>query len=63
MAREGDNDNGNYYLPIQTISCQITAKTNRFVQAAAISLGILTCQCNSFLQTSVPGSIETIKNE
>ena len=29
----------------------------------AIELGILTCKFNSFLQTSQPGSIETIKNE
>ena len=34
-----------------------------FLQAAAISLGILTCQCNDFLQNSRPGLIETIKNE
>ena len=63
MDREGDNDNNEYYELIQTRSSLIIVKPNRFGQAAAISLGLLTCQCNAFLQTSLPGSIETIKNE
>ena len=62
MARGGDNDNYSCYVPIQTISGQIIVNPDRFGQAAAISLGLLTCQCNTFLQTSRPGSIETIKN-
>ena len=44
MAREGDNDNYEYNVPIQTISGQRIGKPNRFVQAAAIALDILTCQ-------------------
>ena len=38
-------------------------KPNRFGQAAEIALGILTFQFNAFLQSSRPGSIETIKYE
>ena len=30
MAREGDNDNDEYYVPIQTISGQIFVNPNRF---------------------------------
>ena len=63
MAREGDNDNDKYYVPIQTRSVRRIVKPNRFVQAATIALGILTFQCNAFLLTSLTGSIETIKNE
>ena len=63
MAREGDNKNYEYYAPIQTISGQIIVKPNSFGQATVITLGILTCQCNAFLQNSWSGSIETIKNE
>ena len=62
MAQEGDNENDEYYVPIQTRSGQIIVKTNRFGQAAAIALGLLTCQCNAFLQNLRPISIETIKN-
>ena len=63
MAREGDNDNDEYYIPIQTRSGRRIFQPNRFVQASAIALGLLTFQCNAFLQTLRPGSIETIKNE
>ena len=35
---------------------------NIFGKASAIEIGLLTCQGNYFLQTSQPGSIETIKN-
>ena len=63
MAREGDNDNGEYYVPIQTRLGRIIVNPNGFVQSSAISLGLLTFQWNAFLQTSRPGSIETIKNE
>ena len=38
-------------------------KPNRFRQAITIALVILTCQCNSFLKTSRPSSIKSIKNE
>ena len=51
MAREGDNDNDEYYVPIRTRSVRIIFKTNIFGQAAAIALGLLTFQCNAFLQT------------
>ena len=61
MAREGDNYNDAYYVPIKTGSGRIIVETNNFGQAATISLGLLTCQCNTFIQTSRPGSIETIK--
>ena len=63
MVREEDNDNDEYQVPIQTRSGQRIVKTNIFGQAAAIALGVLTCQCNDLLQTSRPGSMETIKNE
>ena len=63
MAREGDNYNDYYYVPIQTGSDRRIVKTNRFGQSYTIALGILTFQYNYFLQTSRPGSIETIKNE
>ena len=36
---------------------------NLFVEAYAISLGVLTCQYNAFLKNSRPGSIDTTKNE
>ena len=62
MDREGDNDNDKYYVPIQTRSGRIIVNPNRFGQAAAIALGLLTFQCNAFLQTLQPGSIDTIKN-
>ena len=57
MAREVDNENDEYYVLIQTKLGGIIIKTNRFRQAAAIAIGILTCQCNAFLKTSRPGSI------
>ena len=60
MALEGDNDNGEYYLPIQTRAGRIIVKPNRFGQAVAIAIGLLTFKCNAFLQTSLTGSIETI---
>ena len=63
MDQEGDNDNDKYYVPIQIISGQRIFKPNCFGQAAAISLGLLTFQCNTFPQTLQPGSIDTIKNE
>ena len=63
MAREGDDDNNYYYVPIQTRSGRKIVKPTRFGQATAIALGLLTCQCSEFLQTSRPGSMETIKNE
>ena len=63
MAWEGDNYNGEYYVLIQTRSGRKIVKTNRFGQAAVISLGLLTFQLNAFLQNSRSGSIETIKNE
>ena len=52
MAREVDNDNDEYYVPIQTRLGRIFVTPNSFGQAAAISIGILTCQFNAFLQTS-----------
>ena len=55
MAREGDNDNDEYYILIQTRSGRRINKPNRFGQAAAIALGLLTFQCNAFLQNSRPG--------
>ena len=63
MDREEDNENGEYYVPIQTRTRRIIVNQNRFGKSAAIALGIITCQCNVFLQTSRPGSIETIKNK
>ena len=63
MYWEVDNDNDEYYVPIQTRSGKIIVQPNRVVQEAAIALGILTCQINILLQTSWTGSIETIKNE
>ena len=52
MAREGDNDNDEYYVTIQTRLGRRIVNPNRFVQAAAIALGILTCLCIAFLQIS-----------
>ena len=63
MALEGDDDNNDYYVPIQTRSGRKIVKPTRFGQGIAIALGLLTCQCSAFLQTSRPGSMETIKNE
>ena len=63
MTREGNNDNDEYYVPIQTRSCRIIVNIDPFVQAATIALGLLTFQFHAFLQNSQPGSIETIKNE
>ena len=63
MDREGDNDNDEYYIPIQTRSGRRIFKPNSFGQSAAIALGLLNFQFNAFLQNSRPGSIETIKNE
>ena len=57
MAWEGDNENDEYYVPIQTRPGWLIVKPNRFGQATAISIGLLTCQCNDFLKTSQPGSI------
>ena len=51
-----------YYVPIQTRLGRIIVKPNSFGQADAIALVLLTSQCNAFLKTSWPGSIETIKN-
>ena len=63
MDQEGDNENDEYYVLIQTRLVQRIVKPNRFGQASAIALGLFTCQCNAFLKTSRPGSIETITNE
>ena len=63
MAREGDNDNYEYYLLIQTRSGQRIVKPNSFGQAAVIVLFLLTFQFNALLQNSRLGSIQTIKNE
>ena len=63
MAQEGDNNNDEYYVPIQTKLGRIIVKPDRFRQETTIALGILTCQCNDFFQTSRPCSIEIIKNE
>ena len=52
MTREGDNDNDEYSVPIQTRSGHRIVKPNHFGQAAAIALGLLTCQFNAFLQNS-----------
>ena len=49
MDQEGDNDNDEYYVQIQTGSGRRTVKPNRLGQAAATVLGFLTCQCNDFL--------------
>ena len=62
MSRQGDNDNDEYYVLIQTILGRRIFKLNIFGQSAAIALGIFTCRYNDFLQTSRTGSIETIKN-
>ena len=62
MSHEGDNENIEYYVPIQTRSGIMIVEPNRFRQETAIALGLLTLQCNTFLQTSRPVSIETIKN-
>ena len=60
MAREGDNDE--YHIPIKTRSGRRILKPDRFGQACTIALDLFTCRCNALLQTSRPGSIETIKN-
>ena len=44
MDREGDNENDKYYVPIKTRPGQRIVKLNRFGQAAAIALGLLTFQ-------------------
>ena len=61
MDQEEDNDNDEYYVPIQTRLGLIIVKPNRFGQADAIALDLSTCQFNTFLQTSRPGSLKTIK--
>ena len=63
MAQKGGNENDEYYAPIQTRLGRRIVKPNSFGNVAAISIGLLTCQCSAFLQTSRPGSIETIKCE
>ena len=63
MSRDGHNANDEYYVLIQIILGRRIVKPNRFGNAAAVSPGILTCQCKDFLQASRIGSIETIKNE
>ena len=63
MARNVDNDNYKYYVPIQTRSGRRIVKPNCFGQVATIALDLLTFKFNAFLQNSRPGSIETIKNE
>ena len=63
MAQEGDKYYDEYYVPIQSSTGRIIVKPNRFWQAAAIALGLLTFQFNAFLQNPRPGSIETITNE
>ena len=63
MDGEGDNENDEYYVPVQTIPDRIIVKPNRFGQAASTSLNILTCKYNTDLKKSRPGSIETTKNE
>ena len=50
MAREGDNDNDEYYVPIQTRLGRRIVNPNCFGQSAAISLGLLNFQFNAFLQ-------------
>ena len=61
MALERDNDNDEYYVPIQTRVGQRIDNPNIFLQAAAIALGLSTCQYHAFLQTSRPGSIKPSK--
>ena len=63
MAWERDNENDEYYVPIQNRSGWIIVKPNRFWQETEISLGLLNFQYNAFLKTSRPGSIETIKSD
>ena len=63
MVQEGDNENDKYYVSIKTISGWRIVKPNLFGQASEIAIGVLTCQYNSFLQTSRPGSIETKRTE
>ena len=58
MTLEVDNDNDEYYVLIQTILVRIIVRSNIFGQATAISIGLLTCQWNAFLQTLRTGSIE-----
>ena len=60
MVLEGDNENDEYYVPIQTRYYRRIIRPNSFGQLAAISLGLLTFQCNTFPQTLQPGSIDTI---
>ena len=49
MDQDIDNDNNEYYLPIQTRSGQIIVNPNHFGQAYSIALGLLTCKCNASL--------------
>ena len=49
MAQEGDNENDEYDVPIQTRSGIRIVNPNRFGKAAAIALGLLSFQCNAFL--------------
>ena len=53
MAREGDNDNDKYFVPIKTRSGLRIIKPICFGQAAAIVLGLLTFQCTAFMKSSL----------
>ena len=55
MSQEGDDDNDEYYVLIQTISGEINVRPNRFGQASTIALGLLNFQWHAFLQNSRPG--------
>ena len=57
MTGEGDNENDEYYIPIETIAGQRIVKPNQFGQATIIEIGIITCKCNDFLKTSQTGLI------
>ena len=50
-------------MAMMNIMYRRIVKPNSFGQATAIALVLLTCKSNVFLQSSRPGSIETIKNE
>ena len=63
MDQEGDNNNDEYYVPIQNRSDRRIFRPNSFGQADTISPGLLTFQFNALLKNSRLGSIQTIKNE
>ena len=57
MVKEEDKEKDKYYVLTKNISGGRIVKPNRFGQSATIALGILTCQFNTFPQTSRAVSI------